>query len=243
MATGAKFLEGAAFGVLNDIIAGFRSNEGYASPNKYEVIIHPPQLKSNNPLQQNMNVGDVAEVAAGGQGGDMAKTSMRCDSVTLPGRTLNTTDDVNIHGPRRQVVNSVMYADSVTLTFQSSSDATERVAFEKWQHRTFNPQTWQVGYYNHYVGAVDIYLLDQQMQRRYGLRLWEAFPKTLGDTALAYGTTNSLLIWSVDMNFRYWESLDINQKGPSLTDRIGQTLNNVAERNISRALPAVSRLF
>ena len=71
----------------------------------------------------------------------------------------------------------------------------------------------------------------------------EAFPKTLGDTALAYGTTNSLLIWSVDMNFRYWESLDINQKGPSLTDRIGQTLNNVAERNISRALPAVSRLF
>ena len=35
MATGAKFLEGAAFGVLNYIIAGFRSNEGYASPNKY----------------------------------------------------------------------------------------------------------------------------------------------------------------------------------------------------------------
>ena len=243
MATGAKFLEGAAFGVLNDIIAGFRSNEGYASPNKYEVILHPPQLNSNNPSQQNMNIGDIANSIAGGKGSDISTTGMRCDSVTLPGRTLDTTDDVNIHGPRRQVVNSVMFADSVTLTFQSSSDARERVAFENWQKKCFNQTTWQVGYYNNYVGAVDIYLLDQQMQRRYGLRLMEAFPKTLGDTALAYGTTNSLLIWSVDMNFRYWESLDINQKGPSLTDRIGQTLNNVAERNISRALPAVSRLF
>ena len=237
MTIAPKFLEGAAFGVLNDILAGFRVNEGYAVPNKYEVMIHPPQLQSSNSASENFNRKDVDSI----NGWD--SISMRCDSVTLPGRTLVTTDDVNVHGPRRQVVDAVQYADAVTLTFQSSSDARERVAFEKWQHRAFNPTTWQVGYYNHYVGAVDIYLLDQQMQRRYGIRLHEAFPKTLGDTSLSYGSSNSLLIWTVDMNFRYWDSLDINSKPPSLTDRIGQTLTNVAERNLSRALPAVSRLF
>jgi len=236
MAVLPKFLEGAAFGVLNDVLSGFRSNEGFASPNKYEVLIHKPAASAPTGTT-NMNANDISTVSG------MDKISMRCDSVTLPGRVLNTVDDVNIHGPRRQVVESVMYADSITLTFQSSSDARERVAFEKWQHRAFSPATWQIGYYNDYVGAVDIYLLDQQMQRQYGLRLMEAFPKTLGDTSISYGAANSLLIWSVDINFRYWESLDINQKAPSLTDKIGQTINNVVERNISRALPAVLRRF
>ena len=236
MAVLPKFLEGAAFGVLNDVLSGFRSNEGFASPNKYEVLIHKPAASAPTGTT-NMNANDISTVSG------MDKISMRCDSVTLPGRVLNTVDDVNIHGPRRQVVESVMYADSITLTFQSSTDARERVAFEKWQHRAFSPTTWQVGYYNDYVGAVDIYLLDQKMERQYGMRLMEAFPKTLGDISLSYGAANSLLIWSVDINFRYWESLDTNQKGPSLSDKIGQTINNVVERNISRALPAVLRSF
>ena len=37
-----KFLEGAAFGILNDILAGYRDDNGYAQPNKYEVMIFPP---------------------------------------------------------------------------------------------------------------------------------------------------------------------------------------------------------
>ena len=42
MAVGAKFLEGAAYGVLNDVLSSFHANEGYASPNRYEVLIHGP---------------------------------------------------------------------------------------------------------------------------------------------------------------------------------------------------------
>ena len=38
----AKFIEGTAFGVVNDILSAFHSNEGYAVPNRYEVVIHPP---------------------------------------------------------------------------------------------------------------------------------------------------------------------------------------------------------
>ena len=42
MAVLPKFLEGAAFGVLNDVLSEFRSNEGYATPNRYEVAISRP---------------------------------------------------------------------------------------------------------------------------------------------------------------------------------------------------------
>ena len=37
-----NFIEGAAFGVLNDVLAGFRDNNGFAQPNRYEIIIIPP---------------------------------------------------------------------------------------------------------------------------------------------------------------------------------------------------------
>ena len=42
MAVGQNFFEGTAIGVLNDILSAFHSNEGYASPNRYEVNLFPP---------------------------------------------------------------------------------------------------------------------------------------------------------------------------------------------------------
>ena len=48
MAVLPRFLEGAAVGVLNDILSGFRTNEGFARPNHYDVIIYKPALHSKN---------------------------------------------------------------------------------------------------------------------------------------------------------------------------------------------------
>ena len=41
----AQFLEGTAFGVLNDVLSAFRSNEGYALPSRYEIVINAPAKK------------------------------------------------------------------------------------------------------------------------------------------------------------------------------------------------------
>ena len=38
MASLARFLEAGAFGVLNDILSTFHSDEGYAIPNRFEVL-------------------------------------------------------------------------------------------------------------------------------------------------------------------------------------------------------------
>ena len=235
MAVIPKFLEGAAFGVLNDILSQFRVAEGnYANPNKYEVVIHRPVPSSGGTESQNQLRDQVQGVSSR----EISTISMRCGSITLPGRILSTEDDTNIYGPRRQVASGIQFSDTVEMAFQSSTDAQERVMFEKWQYAAFNQQTFNMGYYNDYVGQVDIYLLNRQMQRTYGLKLHEAFPSTLGDVTLSYDSTG-IINWGISMNFRYWESLDINQKPPSLADRIGQTITNTVERNISRALPAV----
>ena len=207
-----QFEEPMSSNNLNNFVSTFHTNEGYAQPNKYEVLIYPPPPpKIADPRKiavtdYNPSKKFISEVS-----NDSPKISLRCESVTLPGRNLSTTPDSNIHGPLREVVNNVNYADSVTMVFQASADLRERVFFEKWQYTAFNPDTWNVGYYSDYVGTVNIYLLDKNNKRKYGLRLEECFPKSIAPTDLSYVSNNEIIKLSVDMNFRYWRTLDINQ--------------------------------
>ena len=206
MAVIPQFLEGAAYGVLNDVISSFNSNEGYAQPNKYEVMIFPPTPPPTR--GENYSTGKISLITSD----EKRKISMRCESVTLPGRNLSSTPDANVHGPVREVVNNVNYADSVAMVFQASADLRERVFFEKWQELAFNPRTWNVGYYNDYAsGTVEIYLLDKNDKTRYGLKLMECFPKSIGPTDLSYASTNEMIKLPISMNFRYWETLDTAQ--------------------------------
>ena len=231
-----NFIEGAALGVLNDILSEFRSNEGYATPNRYEVVLSRP-APTNTGTSENQSRGLVDTVPLR----DMRQISLRAESVTLPGRNLTTSSDTNIYGPKREVVDGVGYADTVDFTFQASSELNERVMFEKWQMKVFNPQTWNLGYYNDYVSNCEIYLLDKNSQRRYGLKLWECFPKSIGQQQLGYASNDAIMILPVSMSFRYWTTADTNQEAPSLSDKIGQTIGNAVERNLNRALPSVLR--
>ena len=235
MAGVAKFLEGGAFGVLNDVLSIFRSNEGYAQPNRYEVLILPPMSRGGGNLD-NVFKGKEKE-------SNVRNISLRCESVNLPGRNMTTSSDTNIYGPARDIVEGVTYAEDITCSFQSSSGLEERVFFENWQRQAFNEKTWNLGYYNDYVGELEIYLLDKEDQRRYGLKIWEAFPKTINPIALSYGTNNEIIKTEVLFSWRYWTNIDINQQGPNLTDKITQTVVNTIERNITRNIPKVlSRL-
>ena len=178
---------------LKEFLSTFNTDVGYAQPNKYIVQIFPPVKLA--PISFN----------------DSRSISLRCESVTLPGRNLSSTPDSNVHGPLREVVNNVNYADSVAMVFQASADLRERVFFENWQYTAFNPKTWNVRYYHDYTGTVELYLLDKNDKTRYGLKLHECFPKEIGPTDLSYASTNEMIKLPITMNFRYWETLDTAQ--------------------------------
>ena len=180
-----NFLEGAAFGILNDILAGYRDNNGFAQPNKYEVLIFPPAKLGGG---QNQNVFGGMERQS-----DLRKISLRAQNVTLPGRNLATTQESNVYGPDREIVEGVTYADDISMSFQASSGLDERIFFENWQRQAFNEKTWNIGYYNDYIGTIEMYVLDKQEQRRYGIKLWEVFPKTIGPNELAYDANDVLM--------------------------------------------------
>jgi hypothetical protein len=232
MAEIPKFLEGGAFGVINDILAGFHDDNGYAQPNRYEVLILPP-AKLGGGNQTNIFSGMERQ-------SDTRSISLRAQTVNLPGRNLATSNDTNIYGPQREVVEGVTYAEDIAIDFQSSSQLSERVFFENWQRQAFNEKTWNVGYYNDYVGEIQIFVLDKQDKRRYGLKLWEVFPKTIGGNQLSYGDNDTLMLTNVSFSFRYWTSLDQNQNPDiNIFDRITETVISTAERNISRNIPRI----
>jgi len=220
MSTLASFVESTAFGVINNFLSEFHSDNGYALPSRYEVIITSP-----------------------GEG-DARKVSMRCESLDLPGRALNTSVDSNMYGIAPEIVDGIVFGGTLAMTFQASSDLEERVFFESWQEMAWDKGTWNVNYYKDYISeSVDIYVLDKQDTRRYGLRLRECFPKEIGPATLDAGPAGDIIKIPVTMQYKYWETLDITNQPPNLMEKVLDTVITGAERTINANIPKVlSRL-
>ena len=216
------FAEKTAANNLATAIATLHAENGYAVPNRFEVIILAPPKMTNYAEQR--------------------RVSMRCESINLPGRNLNSGTDTNIYGPTREIVDGVTYADDINMTFQASSGLEERVFFEEWQALAFDERSWNVGYYKDYISeGIDIYLMNRQDERKYGIKLMEAFPKTIGAQELSQSANNELIKLAVTFSFRYWTTLDTNR-----TVSLGGNASNTAvssTRNFSLNMPAsVTRL-
>ena len=219
MATLASFVESTAFGVLNNFLSEFHSENGYALPSRYEVIITSPGA------------------------GDARKVSMRCEAIDLPGRALNTSVDSNMYGIAPEIVDGITFAGDISMTFQASSDLEERVFFESWQEEAWDRGTWNVKYYKDYIKDIDIYVLDVQNTRRYGIRIRDCFPKEIGPSSFDAGPAGDIIKIPVTMQYRYWETLDINNQPPNLMEKVLDTVITGAERSINANIPKVlSRL-
>jgi hypothetical protein len=220
MATLASFVESTAFGALNNFLSGFHNDNGYALPSRYDVIITSP-----------------------GEG-DARKVSMRCETIDLPGRALNTSTDSNMYGIAPEIVDGITFGGTLAMNFQASSDLEERVFFESWQEMAWDKGTWNVKYYKDYIKEIEIYVLDVKNTRRYGIKLMECFPKEIGPTSLDWGPAGDIIKIPVTMQYKYWDTLDINNQSPNLMEKVLDTVITGAERTINANIPKVlSKLF
>ena len=235
-----KMVEGPSYAVLNEILGEYRTNEGFSRPSRYEILLLPPTGVRGTAS----NGGDVTNIFSKVMGealgnGTVRSTSLRCEAISFPGRNLDTTPDTNIYGPTREIVDGYSYAP-INATFQCASDMREKTYFETWQRLAYNPQTWSMGYYHDYVGTVQIYQLDENNKRRYGVELVEAFPKTIAEQALSYDATNQINKVSITFSYRYWKNLTDEADLPKpLQDRIANILVNTVERRLLSNLPKV----
>ena len=87
-------------------------------------------------------------------------------------------------------------------------------------------------------------ILDRESNRRYGIKLHEAFPKTVSAIELGYDQNNAIVKTTVSFSFRYWDTLDIERQNPNILGRMANTVLDTVERKISNNIPStVRRLF
>ena len=147
---------------------------------------------------------------------------LRAQSVSMPGTNLSTVTDNNIYGPDRNIVSGVTYANEVSVTFLLDSQMKIRTYFEDWQKLTYDETSWNLKYYDDYVGTVDIFSLSNKLETSnafkssgnlkdtpdYGLRCWKAYPISIGQVEFSSSSANTLGTIDIGFSFRYTTNID-----------------------------------
>ena len=173
-----------------------------AMQNRFEVLILCPKVFNNENARY---------------------VSMRCESFQFPGRTILSAPDDNIYGPPREIPQNLVQFETVAGTFHCNIDQSEKIFFEEWQKKIYEPGTFNMNYYNDFVGEILVKQISKgrsaslpgnvvtfsgakEKEASYGCKLFEVFPKAIGPQDLSLGNAELQKI-TVTFAFRYWERL------------------------------------
>jgi hypothetical protein len=133
-------------GAINRFYSQMRRADGFARLARYQVILTPPKK-----LEERYREGLLLEYTRG--------LSLMCDSVTMPGKDLKTGPVKHGQELTREQVQSHVYEGTITATFYLEHNLLAKAFFEAWQDTAVRNGSNNVGYYDDYVGGMDIYQL------------------------------------------------------------------------------------
>ena len=220
----------------DNTIGRFRASmaqaQGYARPARFAVRIFPPtNLESLIKQQENVSyaagTSEAADKAIDRAGkasnpdakymSDLSQTlgrqmNIHCDSVNLPAHDL-TSEAVTHFGPPRSFVTGHNFTGLIAASFYGDKFLRERHFIEMWQKMAVNMTTHKAGYYDDYIGKMQIFQLgsmDGDGQRdspTYGIEATEVYPETLSAVEYNYGTVNQIVKINVGFQFKQWHNL------------------------------------
>ena len=203
-------------GVLQRFQAQINQGEGMARPNRFYVIINPPQklvtTPGGPPSQLSKNTNNDLNSAAMRE-----NMSMMCNKITMPSRDINTSPH-KTYGPKREMPYAYSFSGEIELTFYGDKFFRQRLFWENWKKTIFDGETHDMRYYDDYVGSIDIFQLgqfdakaDDDARVTYAVRLYEVYPQIISPIEYTYGNNNAIVEVPVTLNFRNWVNLTIDQ--------------------------------
>ena len=179
-------------------VDSFRSQiaaRGLASPNKFEVWF------TGVP---------TAALAGGGSASDL---NLMCEGVPLAGRNVQSLLDRQ-YGLNREIAYNGPTYTPLSLTFLCTSNYIEKRIFDRWNNLCVDiSKGFDVEYYDKYIGEMQVYAKDVTGNPAFYMTYKECWPKTVAAIELNQGTQNSAVKLTVEMQYAYWESSDIEMKG------------------------------
>ena len=126
-----------------------------------------------------------------------------CESIAFPAQNLRSTPDTLRFGPEREQVQGVTYGE-ITASFICSTDLREKIFFEEWHKLVFNQNSWEVNYYDQFIGSMRIIQDDRMDTKTYGVELAEVYPKTITQMDVGYAQNDIYQSLSIEFQYHRW---------------------------------------
>ena len=147
--------------------------------------------------------------------------NLHCSTITMPGHNLEQQTQKLGSEPATEIVQGHEYAGNITSTFYLDASLNTKSWFDKWQEMSFDPVTHKAKYYEDYIGTMEIYQLDNEGEKIYGIRCEEVYPATIGAIEYAYESTDTIAILSVEFAYKKWSEIEDLSSG-SIFRKLGQ---------------------
>lgn len=189
----------------HDFLSKFR--DGVASSNRYRVEFFLPRGVNLGGGQLGVNddarVGQITTM----QNYFNAKeqVNVKCHTASFPERNLETYEYRQNSAPFRLPFSSSY--NPVSFTFMADGRFDTRDFFEVWQSAVINISTNTLNFPDEYVSDVSIMALTRDGRDAYGVKLFEAWPVTIGETSLSYSDADTLAAVTVGMEYKYWSPI------------------------------------
>jgi hypothetical protein len=141
------------------------------------------------------------------------QVNIHCNSVSMPPVTLDSQSIQRGSEPPRDQVQGHNYEGEINATFYADKYMRERHFFEAWQKMAVDPVSHKVGYYDNYIGKMQIYQLgaeqaeDSRDRPTYAIEATEVYPKTISAIEYNYGTNNEIVKINVAFAYKQWYNM------------------------------------
>lgn len=136
--------------------------------------------------------------------------TFRCDSIEFPGRHV-ATSEYKIYGPVQRLAYDQIFTH-VTATIILGEDFAEKIFFQRWQDMAVGTARgtmghehgiFDLGYYEDYIGTVDLNQYNAFGERVYTCTLLDAFPINIANLPVNWADDN-LLRLAVTFDYHYF---------------------------------------
>ena len=159
---------------------------------------------------------------------------MHCESVSMPAHDLQS-ETVDHFGPPRQMVTGHGFTGTIGATFYADKYLRERHFFEMWQKMAVGMTNHKAGYYDDYIGSMQILQLgslDGEGDRdvpTYGIEATEVYPESVTAIEYNYGSVNQIVRVTVAFQYKQWHNLATDSIAGMSFGASDQTQHDIAQ--------------
>ena len=216
--------------------------EGYARPSRFVVRVNLPTnlaklagIAYDTATGQTHFTGDSNAITMQQLSSQLGQqVNMHCESVSMPAHDLQS-ETVDHFGPPRQMVTGHGFTGTIGATFYADKYLRERHFFEMWQKMAVNMTSHKAGYYDDYIGTIQILQLgslDGEGDRdvpTYGIEATEVYPESVTAIEYNYGSVNQIVKVTVAFQYKQWHNLTTDSIAGMSFGASDQTQHDIAQ--------------